>query len=273
MADLHVGCSSWTSPAWSGRFYPPDLKDGDRLAYYARYFDCVEVDSTFYAPPNPFVVRGWRRKTPEGFRFTLKMFRDLLDPKKAEAAKGIAPFVEAASELGEKLSAILLQFPPWYKASFERHLLGTLDALPSGPRYAVELRDRSWFAGAPHDRLTAALADRRIALAWSYLTYVDVPPDRTSDFLYLRFIGDHRTIPEEQHGEVRVDRTKETARWAERVRDAPDGATFVFFNNHFAGFAPASVNLFRAEFDLPPITWPYVAPAPTARGRQTALPD
>ncbi|MGI0052640.1 MAG: DUF72 domain-containing protein, partial [Thermoplasmata archaeon] len=81
MTEIRVGCSSWTSPSWNGRFYPAGTRDGDRLAFYARYFDSVEVDSTYYAAPNPFVVRGWARKTPEAFRFALKVPRDLLDPR------------------------------------------------------------------------------------------------------------------------------------------------------------------------------------------------
>lgn len=99
------------------------------------------------------------------------------------------------------------------------------------------------------------LTDRRIALTWSYLTYVDVPPERTTDFVYLRFIGDHDTIPAETHGEVRVDRSSVTALWAARLRDLRDTAqmAFVFFNNHYAGFAPASVNQFRVEMGLAPI--------------------
>jgi uncharacterized protein YecE (DUF72 family) len=113
--ELRIGRSSWTSPAWKGRFYPEELADGDRLAYYARYFDTVEVDSTYYAPPNPFVVRGWARKTPESFRFTPKMCRDYLDPKKPTGPGPIGAFVDAARELGPKHGAILLQFPPGTK--------------------------------------------------------------------------------------------------------------------------------------------------------------
>ena len=77
----------------------------------------------------------------------------------------------------------------------------------------------------------------------------------TADFVYLRFIGDHETVPAERHGEVRIDRTRETALWAGRVQERRDDVqyTFVVFNNHYAGFAPASVNEFRAEVGLEPV--------------------
>jgi len=251
--ELHVGCSSWTSDSWSGRIYPKALPDGERLSVYAKLFDTVEVDSTYYRTPPEAMVVGWRRKTPPGFLFTLKFPRDLLDPKTPVDADQVATFLAAARRLEEKLGAILLQFPPWVRPGRAQEFLTTLlGTLEPGPRYAVELRDAGWFRGETREWLLRTLADRHVALAWSYLTYVDVPPERTSDFVYLRFIGDHDTIPAETHGEVRVDRSPTTALWAARLRDLGDTAqmAFVFFNNHYAGFAPASVNEFRTEMGL-----------------------
>ncbi len=254
--ELRVGCSSWTSEAWTGRVYPKNLPDGDRLSVYAKLFDTVEVDSTYYRSPPEGMVLGWRRKTPPGFLFTLKFPRDLLDPKRPVDREKIAAFVAVARRLNEKLGAILLQFPPWVRPGrAEEFLSSVLDALDPGPRYAVELRDAGWFHGETRERLVKGLTDRRVALAWSYLTYVEVPPERSADFVYLRFIGDHDTIPADTHGEIRVDRSSVTALWASRLRDIHDTAqmAFVLFNNHYAGFAPASVNEFRAEMGLPPI--------------------
>jgi uncharacterized protein YecE (DUF72 family) len=254
--ELRIGCSSWTSEAWAGRVYPKGLPDGDRLGVYAKLFDTVEVDATYYRSPAAGMVVGWRRKTPAGFLFTLKFPRDLLDPKEPVDRDGIAAFLSAARHLEEKLGAIVLQFPPWVRPGrAEAFLTDLLDALEPGPRYAVELRDAGWYRGETAERLLRTLRDRKAALVWSYLTYVDVPPERTSDFVYLRFIGDHTTVPAERHGEVRIDRSSVTALWAARLRDLHDTAqtAFVFFNNHYAGFAPASVNEFRAAMGLPPI--------------------
>lgn len=97
-----------------------------------------------------------------------------------------------------------------------------------------------------------------MALAWSYLTYVEVPAAITSDFVYLRFIADHDTIPTETHGEIRVDRSAEIRTWAGRFRDALRADAqegFAFFNNHFEGMAPASVNPFRAELGMEPVRY------------------
>jgi uncharacterized protein YecE (DUF72 family) len=262
-SKIRVGCSSWTSDAWWGRVYPRGLADGDRLKWYAKLWDTVEVDSSYYRDPGPYLVERWARVTPESFRFTMKFPRDLLDPKKPVRAEEVARFLGHARLLGPKLGAVVLQFPPWVKPGrAEPFLKDLLNGLEPDLRYSVELRDPGWFGGATFERLVRSLADRRIALTWSYLTYVDVPAVVTSDFVYLRFIGDHTTVPETTHGEIRVDRSKEIGTWAQHLREHSEeiAGGFAFFNNHFAGFAPTSVNEFRAALGLPPI--PFALPQP-----------
>lgn len=271
MDELRIGCSSWTSDSWWGKVYPPGIPDGERLRYYARVFDSVEVDSTYYRPPAGFVVRGWRSKTPDGFRFTLKLTRDFLDPKRPVDSEKLAAFTSAAKLLEDKLGPILLQFPPWVKPGRASGFLDRLlDALDPTVRYAIELRDAGWFAEDVRRPLLRDLAERKVALAWSFLTYVDVPPELTTDFVYLRFIGDHETVPAETHGEIRIDRTAELKLWADRLKARREEirAAFVFFNNHFAGFAPASASRFREEMGLPAAGWD-LGPA---RDRQSRLP-
>jgi uncharacterized protein YecE (DUF72 family) len=264
---LRVGCSSWTSDSWWGKVYETGIKDGDRLARYASLYDAVEVDSTYYRPPTSFLVRRWASVTPEGFVFTLKFPRDLLDPKRPVDRPQVDAFLKNARLLGPKLGPILLQFPPWVKPgradAFLRELLGVLDP---AIRFSIELRDAAWFRGSNWTALRTELTDRKIALTWSYLTYVEVPAELTADFVYLRFIGDHHTVPDSTHGEIRLDRTPELGRWAARLKGVEETIhdAFVFFNNHFAGFAPESVNQFRQEMGLPRIAY-QVSDPPSPR--------
>jgi len=247
-AEVRIGTSSWTSEAWWGRVYPERTPPADRLRLYAGLFDCVEVDATYYTVPARRTVEGWYSRTPPAFLFTLKVTRELLDPKTPVNAEKLHGFVSAAQLLGEKLGPLLLQFPPWVKPGRSTQFLWELlSALPAGPRYAVELRDAGWYAGETRERLLRELRDRQIILAWASLNYVEIPPEVTSEEVYLRFIGDHTSIPAESHGEVRADRTAETVRWADRLRAVSSDLhrALVFFNNHYAGFAPASANLFR----------------------------
>jgi uncharacterized protein YecE (DUF72 family) len=258
VAEVRTGTSSWTSEAWWGRVYPESTPPADRLRLYSGLFDCVEVDATYYTMPVRRMVEGWYARTPPEFLFTLKVTRDLLDPKHPVDREKLQGFVAAAQPLREKLGALLLQFPPWVKPGRSTAFLWELLAgLPAGPRYSVELRDAGWYAGETRDRLFRELRDRAVSLTWSSLTYVDIPPELTTDEVYLRFIGDHTTIPAETHGEIRADRTLETKRWAGRLRDASDDLrrALVFFNNHYAGFAPESVNLFRELMGLPRVSY------------------
>jgi uncharacterized protein YecE (DUF72 family) len=256
MAEVRIGTCSWTADAWWGRVYRPGTPDSDRLGVYARLYDTVEVDATYYRPPAPSVVDGWRRKTPEGFRFALKCPRELLDPRRGPDRAGLAEFVRLAGRLGPKLGPILLQFSPGFRPGrSERFLDDLLEALAPEVAWSIELRDAGWYRGEAGAALARRLGDRAIALTWSYLSYLDVPPWRTADFVYLRFIGDHDTIPPERLGEVRVDRRAETERWAARLRAADDlvRPSYVFFNNHYAGFAPDSANDFRVALGLAPV--------------------
>ena len=268
---LRIGCSSWTSEAWWGKVYPPGVREGDRLGLYARLFDTVEVDSTYYRPPTPYLVRRWAAVTPEEFLFTLKFPRDLLDPRAKMDREALASFQASVRLLGNKLGPLLLQFPPWFKPGRnESYLQELLDTLEGDLRFSVELRDAAWYSGEVGKRPLRSLRDRNLALTWSYLTYLKVPAERTSDFLYLRFIGDHDTVPDSQHGEIRIDRREVLSEWASHLKEAFGSieSAYVYFNNHFAGFAPASVNHFREELGLPPVDY-----AAGVRGGASRLPE
>ncbi|TAM83493.1 MAG: DUF72 domain-containing protein [Acidobacteria bacterium] len=70
--ELYLGTSSWTAEGWVGSFYPEGTKPADFLQYYARHFNCVEIDSTFYRIPTAKTVEQWRDRTPKGFVFAAK---------------------------------------------------------------------------------------------------------------------------------------------------------------------------------------------------------
>jgi len=72
-ASIRIGTQGWNYDSWVGPFYPPGTPPVDFLRVYARAFDTVEVDSTFYAIPAPRTLRDWAAKVPEGFRFALKL--------------------------------------------------------------------------------------------------------------------------------------------------------------------------------------------------------
>src|SRR5512138_3689752 len=156
---IYVGTSGWSYPTgegkWDGVFYPKG-KDVDHLEFYSRYFNAVEINSSFYRPIFPNVAKSWATKAPEGFKFTAKLYQKFTHPKMFEEATGkraevdLADFeqftsgIEPLVETG-KLGALLAQFPPSFKrdeenATYLEDLIRRLDSYP----LAVELRHRSW---------------------------------------------------------------------------------------------------------------------------------
>src|SRR6267378_8519191 len=75
--SFHVGVSGFSYPGWKGKFYPDDLKNEEFLGYYAQHLDSVEINSSFYAPPNAAMLKSWAGKTNEKFRFAFKAPRQI----------------------------------------------------------------------------------------------------------------------------------------------------------------------------------------------------
>ncbi len=248
-ATVRIGTQGWSYPDWVGVFYPPGSKQEDFLPFYAEVFDTVELDTTFYHPPKPTLVRSWARHTPAWFRFATKVPQRIThEARLSKMSEHLQEFVRALEPLGERLGPLLVQMP----ADFVRDpgTLGVLDrflaAVPRGVRVAMEFRDSSWHGGE-----TFSLLRRHgVSLAWT--AWRDLPrvPEVTADFLYLRWLGDRRSI--ERFDRVQIDRAKEFGDWERdmtsafpRVRDV-----YGFFNNHWAGHSPASANEMKRRLGL-----------------------
>ena len=120
-----------------------------------------------------------------------------------------------------------------------------LDHLPKTYRCAIEGRHESWFS----DKVSEFLNEKNVCLIWNEVEGVDNPGPITSDFVYLRLVGD-RSISDDQFGKIRIDRTKEMKKWIEKLRKADVPLAIVVINNHFGGFGPGSANEFRKLLGL-----------------------
>lgn len=244
----------WSYDDWVGPFYPQRTPQGDFLRLYSSAFDTVEIDSSFYRMPSARMLEQWRDRTPGEFRFTMKLPRDFTHEGRLLADPiAVEEFEHLAGMLGNKLSCVLILLPP--SGRFEHMFDGLsklVGMLGSGTRYAVEFRNRSWF----RSEVYRLLEDHGVALAWSVNQYAESPPVLTTGMIYLRFIGD-RSIS--KFDRVRKDRGEVVGSWAEKVLDAGReygaSAAYVFSNNHFAGFAPGTVNMFRKMAGLQEIRW------------------
>jgi uncharacterized protein YecE (DUF72 family) len=224
---LRIGCSGWNYKHWRDPvFYPPRLPPRRWLEYYARFFDTVEVNMTFYRLPRVEAVARWVAESPPGFLFAVKMSRYVTHVKRLrEVPPSLELFSSRIEALGrsEKLGPVLWQLPANFHRSDER-LASTLAALPPG-RHCFEFRHESWFVPEVYELLRA----HRAALV------IGDDPRRpfqarelTADWTFVRFHGGLGP-----RGDYSEEQLEEWARWLESL--AAD--RYVYFNNDWEGFA------------------------------------
>jgi uncharacterized protein YecE (DUF72 family) len=260
--QYHIGCSGWSYSAWLGPFYPSKLENSDWLRYYSQVFDYVEIDSSFYRMPSKFMVKNWDKKTPDNFRFTAKFPKVITHDKHlVDVNEEVYTYLSNMEPLQEKTIALLIQLPPSMQIMPGLQGLKDLVRILDGRfRYAVEVRHPSWFQDLAYN----FFANNDICMVWSQLARMSTPPIVTSDFLYVRFIGD-RSINEKDFGKIQKDRIIEMKQWADEIKQVESGKergrnkevnlAMIAANNHYAGFGPGTANLFRKMVGLPELSW------------------
>ena len=200
------------------------------------------------------MVKNWYNRTPENFRFTVKFPKVITHDKRLSDfdEDQLNYFFESISELKEKLLALLIQLPP------SIDIVEGLDALRNILPYlhkGVQICRRSTTSIMVSGSCIQFLQEQ--SDVWSQLAEIRTPPIVTSDFIYVRLIGD-RSIQEEDFGTVQIDRIKEMKKVAHNFRrDSNTGGdmsgvkfSIVAANNHYAGFGPGTVNIFRQLLGL-----------------------
>ena len=185
-AAVRLGTSSWSFPGWTGLIYAHEASQlqlaRDGLPAYARHplLRTVGIDRTFYGPVPAETFRGWAEAVPAEFRFLAKAHEEVTlghfphrprygvkkgerNPRFLDAGYAVdavvAPFVEG---LGAKAGPLVFQFPPQDVAPlggaqrFVERLHAFLAALPKGPLYGVEVRNRELLSKDYADALSAA---------------------------------------------------------------------------------------------------------------------
>jgi uncharacterized protein YecE (DUF72 family) len=221
--------------SWRGRLYPARCPKRRWLEVYARYFDTVEVNSTFYRLARREAVAGWVAQTPPGFLFSVKASRYLTHVRRLrEVGEGLKRFYEPIEPLIEagRLGPVLWQLPENFHRDDER-LSGLLDVLPSG-LHTIEFRHASWFVPEVMELLRAAGVALTIGDHPSrpFQTY-----EATTDWRFIRFHHGSR-------GRQGNYSATEIAEWAERItRWRRSEAIYVYFNNDWNSYAPANAKL------------------------------
>jgi uncharacterized protein YecE (DUF72 family) len=272
-SNLLVGTSSWSSSDWCGSFYSDHIEPGEMIQVYSSKLSTVEIDSTWYRMPNPKMVETWKSKTPSEFIFSAKVPKVISHDKYLEGCDAeLKEFISVMSGLGEKLGPMILQFPyvakgkdpEEYKtgADFIRRLKGFAPLLPREFKWGVEIRNSLWVQPA----LLDILRSRDISLVFiDYYTMDPLPKLAhrddvfTAPFVYIRFLGNRKEIDaaikqaqeaglrKREFESILKDRTGQMKAWIPPIKQlvAKGTPTYVYFNNHYAGYAPGSVELFE----------------------------
>jgi uncharacterized protein YecE (DUF72 family) len=262
-----IGPSGWRYPDWDGIVYPAQKPRGFKpLVHIARYFNAVEVNTSFYRIPAARMTQAWPGQVPEGFRFAFKLTQTFTHERGAfpDAAEvrafhdGVAPVREAG-----KLGPLLVQFP-WsfrFAPGAADWLLRLADAFADFDRF-VEVRHASWATDAALDTL------RRVG------GYCNIDQPVLRDCLgptahvfgraaYVRLHGRNAKnwFAQGQPGYERYNYTyteAELREWAARITRLGDEAeeVYVFANNHYRGQGPLNALelmglLQRAPVDVP----------------------
>lgn len=195
------------------------------------------------------MVNRWARETPDTFKFTAKFPQTVTHKKRlSDVESDLDYFYRAVTTLENKLLCLLLQLPP---SMNKNEGMKKFQALPLDRRfrYAIEARHETWF----DDEVYSCLKQNEICLVWSQLTELRSPTIVTTDFIYLRLIGD-RSIDEMDFGTIQRDRIQEMEYWADEIKKARTNKNLkvgvVAANNHYAGFGPGTANLFRRMLDI-----------------------
>jgi len=268
---IRVGPAGWSYPDWEGIVYPRRKPRGfHALRTLARYFDCIEINSTFYATPSARNAEHWVELVAErpGFRFTAKLqdvftHEPLSAPSTRDAQarafqEGLAPLAAA-----RRLSALLVQFPKSFRhgSEAESRLVWISEAFGGCP-LVLELRHRSWFAPEPLARIrelgyTLAGIDLPLEAdrpseedllgAWKRPASGASAGQETRPLAYLRLHGrnasawfDPRAGRDQKYDYFYgSDEVREIVRATKRLAEGAD-ETFVITNNHFSGKAVAN---------------------------------
>lgn len=235
---IHIGTSGWSYDHWQGVLYPYPTPVRDRLAYYVRRFQTVEVNYTYYRWPPVTTFEGWRQRVPDGFLLSVKASRGLTHfSRLVSPGRWLDRMLPCLQALDEKLGVLLVQLPPQFAAHHQR-LEEFLAAVPDWCNVSVEFRHPSW-----HSEETYQILER-FGAAYCVMSGANLPCllRATAPFVYLRL---HGPDPHHLYGGSYSD--EDMRWWADRIREWADQGrdVFAYFNNDGEGNAVRNADTLR----------------------------
>lgn len=253
---LALGTQGWSYADWVGTMYDAGTRPDGYLRAYAREFNSVEIDSTFYGTPPQERVRAWVGAVPPAFTFALKLPREIThDLRLIGCGRALEEFVASARLFGSQLEGVLIQLPPDFAPAEFAPLAAFLNLLPDDVRWSLELRAADWFEAGVLSRLREELRAHGIALALTDGTFVpretmlEQLTEPTARHAYVRWLGVREAVT--RFDRELFDRRAELRLWANALRRAPRlERVSGYANNHYAGHSPAVIRAFYAELGV-----------------------
>jgi len=254
MAKYYVGTAGWSYEDWDGIVYPVRKGAGfHALSFLADFINIVEVNSTFYRPAPPAMVRSWLTRIGDrpDFMLALKLYRAFTHAGEGFTGKDVEDVRMAADlvHLQGRLAALLVQFPWSFRNTSENTAyLERLLKLFAGLPLSVEVRHASWDTPAFYDLLGASGA--AFCNIDQPLFEGSIKPSAVStnpDFAYVRLHGRNyeNWFRADAGRDARYDylyARDELGDWVTRIRDlgSKSGKIYVITNNHYRGQAMAN---------------------------------
>lgn len=228
MTRILVGACSWSDHK---PFYPKGLPANQQITYYAQRYPIVEINSTFYRMMPERNLRLWAERTPEGFVFDVKPYRQITwhdrknppDPAVTAAFCGVLQPLRDANKLG----AVHFQFPPWfvYSRAHIDYILGLRDAFPDD-RISVEYRHRSWLEGDHVPALCETLRAHGVGL-----TVVDEPQLGSGSVPIVLEVTNPELVIVRFHG-------RNDEKWYARVKTTGERFNYLYSREELDGWLP-----------------------------------
>ncbi len=234
---VYIGTSGWQYYHWKNKFYPSNLNSRDFLNFYSKYFNTVEINTSFYHFTKKSTFEKWKKEISSkstNFLFAIKLhrlfthFRKLkLNKKELEILKDT---LESYKTLGKHLGPILVQFPPSFKKDLKllESFINKFRKCSSikNLKIAVEFRHKSWLEKDIYKKL------KNLKVAFCISDSPRWPTDfvKTTDFVYVRFHGKPKLFASKYSEE-------ELKEFAEKLKKLKPKTLFIYFNNDFEGYA------------------------------------
>jgi uncharacterized protein YecE (DUF72 family) len=192
MTFFYCGASGLVLPVPNKAAFPEAYRQGSRLTYYSSLFNSIEINSSFYKLPRRVTMEKWVSEVPDGFRFTLKLWRGITHERDLSFSRAsVEAFMSAAAGIGRKKGCLLVQLPPGLQVAQIGKLEELLDLLVAGDpdrgwNIAVEFRHRSWYVEETRELFRRwgvglVLQDMPASASWTEVG--------EGNFVYLRYHG------------------------------------------------------------------------------------